>query len=110
MAVITPAASVKATSEKKVDCMSSPSFQGRSPATISTMAVTAMAIDGRMKLRRMRTQRGRAPRQQRANAGEEEQKQADGDVDAVIERRAHRDLGALYVLGEHRETACPTAP
>ena len=53
IAVITPAASVNAISEKNVDCMSSPSFHGRSPAIISTTAVTAIAIDGSTKLRRI---------------------------------------------------------
>ena len=65
MAVMTPADRVNAISEKKVDCMSSPSFHGRRPKTISPTAVTAMAMDGRMKLRRM--ERSEVERQ--ANSG-----------------------------------------
>jgi hypothetical protein len=81
-------------SARRASLQSSPSFQGRTPAAIRTMAVRdgdagqdEVAADG--------AQRGGAPGQQRADAGEEEQEQADGDVDAVVERRADGDLGAL---------------
>ena len=43
----------EADQREDVDCLSSPSFQGRRPAIISTMAVATMAMEGRMKLRRM---------------------------------------------------------
>ncbi len=50
---------------------------------------------------------GRAPGEQRADAGEEEEEEADGDVDAVVERRAYGDLGALDVLAEDGEERAP---
>ena len=59
------------------------------------MTVAQSAMTGSTKLRRMALERSGAPGQQRADAGEEEQEEADGNGDAVIERRADRDLVAL---------------
>jgi hypothetical protein len=52
-------------------------------------------------------QRRGTPREQWADSGEEEQEQADGDIDAVVVRRVHGDLGAGDVLGEDREERAP---
>ena len=51
---------------------------------------------------------GRAPpRQQRADAGEEEKKEPDGQRDAIKEGRAHGDLVALHILRNDGEQRAP---
>ncbi len=48
-----------------------------------------------------------APRQERADAGEEEKEEADRQRDAVKERRADSDLVALHVLRDDGEQRAP---
>ena len=48
-----------------------------------------------------------APCQQRADGGEDQQQQRHRNRDAVIERRAHRDLVALHQFGNLREPRAP---
>ena len=66
--------------------------QGRTPTTIRTTAECDGRDGGIMKLRRMRPQRSRAPGQQRAEAGQEQQERPIGIFTLVEERRADGDL------------------
>ena len=60
-----------------------------------TMAVTSDGDAGQDEVAADGAERGGAPGEQRADAGEEEEEEADGDHDAVVEGRAHGDLGAV---------------
>ena len=48
-----------------------------------------------------------APGEQRADAGKHQQKEANGDVNSVVEGRSHRRLGAVNVLAQDREKSTP---
>ena len=71
------------------------------------MTVAQSAMAGSDEVAADGAQRSGAPGKQRTDARQEEQEESDGNGDAVIERRAHRNFGALHVFAEDGEERSP---